>query len=248
MKHPVAWRTASPLWEFADMPDRFHRPVLLRFAGMGFMDDLSTLLAESPAALAEYVARPETGEDEAVGWQEEERGDLTLFQPIHNRFYLVAASLVCEVLGLPDRVFDRRAGEEVSYVVRRITDHGAAGWDGDRQHGVWRALETVDQVADFEERLPLFTLVFHTENRRRRLLAGLVPAAGQTLYEATAPGAFYHLRCVYEHRQCGALDQPLLSAASRAFRFAPYDHPNAPLWPFKAQRPAPAETSRGQGR
>jgi hypothetical protein len=48
------------------------------------------------------------------------RPALKLYQPAHQRYYLIAACLVCGLPGLPDRALDLGAGERVSFVVRRL--------------------------------------------------------------------------------------------------------------------------------
>ena len=45
---------------------------------------------------------------------------LKLYQPAHQRYYLVAAGLVCARAGLPDRVVNAGRGERASFVVRRL--------------------------------------------------------------------------------------------------------------------------------
>lgn len=201
MRHPVMWHNAAPLWDLAlddggTAPPRFHRPEILRFASDAFMDELETLLSGDPARLADRVARQETWDDEAVGWQtSEDDGPISLYQPVHQRFYLLTASLVCRLPGLPDRVTDP-AKERLSFVVRRLapTDSEVAvdpadpatfreeAWQGDRRAGLWVAVGDSDLVQG-EERLPLFPHVFELEGKKRRLLAGLVPVAGRELYQ-----------------------------------------------------------------
>jgi len=45
---------------------------------------------------------------------------LKLFQPVHARFYLVAASLACRLPGLPDHTVKRNQGETTTFVVRKL--------------------------------------------------------------------------------------------------------------------------------
>ena len=45
---------------------------------------------------------------------------LKLYQPAHQRYYLVAAGLVCARAGLPDRTVNAGRGERASFVVRRL--------------------------------------------------------------------------------------------------------------------------------
>ena len=45
---------------------------------------------------------------------------LKLFQPVHARFYLVAASLACRLPGFPDHTVKRNQGETTMFVVRKL--------------------------------------------------------------------------------------------------------------------------------
>jgi len=201
MRHPVEWHTARPLWDLAledgAAGNRFKEPALLRFSSDTFMDDLLRLLGADPARLADHVARRESWEGERVGWVDAAglagEAPPRLFQPVHGRFYLVAASLVCRVTGLPDRAVDP-AKEKVSFVIRRIEPRPAGGaepstwrehaWIGDRKEGTWAPLEDPALPLAGEERLPLFSLAFANEGRQHRLHAGLIPAGGREVYEA----------------------------------------------------------------
>jgi hypothetical protein len=59
---------------------------------------------------------------------------LKLYQPAHQRHYLVASSLVCRVPGLPDRGVEPGRGERTAFVVRRLLP--PAG-DDDRPVEAW---------------------------------------------------------------------------------------------------------------
>ena len=45
---------------------------------------------------------------------------LKLYQPAHQRFYLVTACLVCQTAGLPDRKVDPARQEQAGFVLRRL--------------------------------------------------------------------------------------------------------------------------------
>lgn len=152
---------------------------------------------------------------------------LKLYQPAHQRYYLVAAGLVCARAGLPDRAVNAGRGERASFVVRRLlpaavrdpktgglvpfidprtnrprreiplpafdatweeyafvtTPEGDAGW----RKVVAADDEAADMLVAGEEQLPLFNLGFtDDEGRRRRLLAGLVPAGRREAYMGAA--------------------------------------------------------------
>lgn len=115
---------------------------------------------------------------------------LKLFQPVHQRYYLAAAHLVCELPGLPPRV--TATGDRSGFVIRRLV--GPSGQAPSRReygfvkdasgHGRW--LEASHPDADTvpgEELLPLFPLAYTPPaGPPRRLLAGTIPVARHDEY------------------------------------------------------------------
>ncbi len=159
---------------------------------------LQTVLPDVPPDLSDLVARPESFREPPTGappnWQPEET-QLKLYQPVHGHFYLIAASLVCRIAGMPDRFVNTAQGEKASFVLRRITlgqgnEHIEMAWVNDPQQGKgWLAL-TPDvtgefkTVAKFEELLPMFPVNFTENERRRRLLVGLIPTSSRESFQA----------------------------------------------------------------
>ena len=133
---------------------------------------------------------------------------LKLFQPAHQRYYLVTSCLVCENVGLPDRKVDPGKQERVSFVIRRLfppapkSDAPVKEWDEyawvpGAGGGFWQMLKDGDEgtdsqfrpIADDEERIPLFALNFaEGDQRKRRLFAGLVPVGRRDAYLGAAAG------------------------------------------------------------
>ena len=127
-----------------------------------------------------------------------------LYQPAHQRFYLVATSLICRQYGLPDRGIDSGKQEQVGFVIRRLVhpeatnDHSTCHVDNYHEYdeyayvmtpngGAWQMVpgDTLSRNAPIpeEERLPLFGINFDTdEDFRRRLLAGLIPVGNREAY------------------------------------------------------------------
>jgi hypothetical protein len=120
---------------------------------------------------------------------------LKLYQPAHQRFYLVVASLVCGIVGFPDRTVDSGKQERVSFVVRRLVprdkeapidkldiEHSdeyafVQGPDGPRWVKVQGGL-----VAG-EEQLPFFPTQFpDDQGHRRRVWSALIPVGKRETY------------------------------------------------------------------
>jgi len=137
---------------------------------------------------------------------------LKLFQPAHQRFYMVTACLVCRIPGLPDRTLDTNSQERVGYVLRRLRDRSGRNTavcnpdtcdefalvnTGGRS--VWKKVadagtDAGEQLAEGEEQLPMFAVNYVDAGRRRRIFAGLVPTGNREAlvaapYDTPAAGA-----------------------------------------------------------
>jgi hypothetical protein len=204
------WRTASPLWDAAREGDvGFERPAILRFAGDDFMDRFQAVLAAHGEGVAELVAADETWRDPRAGLAQGGAGEarVRLYQPVHARFYLVAASLVCPQYTLPDKRIDPLRGESASFLLRQLRAVGAGvpididdpatfaehSWIPEGTRGAWTPTPPGGLAAG-EQRLPMFAQAFENGAGPRRVLAGLVPVSAREAYEAAparlpAPGS-----------------------------------------------------------
>ena len=200
MRSHVNWLAPMPLWaafSARTLHPLVRRPALLRFATDTFMDDLVALLNDKPDRLHEYVARKETWRTPAAGLDPvvtPTRAELKLWQPVHARFYLVAASLTCRVPGLPDHTVQVAAGEKVTFVLRRVRafdDTSVSvldanrrteyGWVPAEHGGEWLQSDARGRVAG-EEQLPMFPVV--SSKVERRLFAGFIPVAKHQTFVA----------------------------------------------------------------
>lgn len=149
----------------------------------------------------------------AIGAQTEATYKLKLYQPIHQRYYLVAATLACELAGLPDRTVDPGNQERVSFVLRRLfpkpgeadkpddrlplydpavergDDPAKRRWEEyayvpEAKAGRWQHLADPDAALPDEERLPLFPSTYSELGRKRRIFAGLAPTGRREVYMA----------------------------------------------------------------
>jgi hypothetical protein len=122
---------------------------------------------------------------------------LKLYQPAHQRFYLVASCLVCGRPGLPDHLVNAGLEERATFVIRRLLPRGRLDahqrlpalddtWEEyafiTTDNGLkWRRIpheepDTAASLLEGEEQLPLFSVAFtEDDSRRRRLLAGVIP-------------------------------------------------------------------------
>jgi hypothetical protein len=167
------WRTPPGKLATADLVERLPLPAPMRKAR------LSTRLARGPQPV------PDSPEPEKV---------LKLYQPAHQRYYVVAGTLACAIPGLPDRRLDG-GHEQVGFVVRRLlpaaktADENAPRVeyafvkDGDGAR--WQRVSDEDpaNLAPGEERLPLFPLAHEESNGiRRTMWGGLVPVGRREEY------------------------------------------------------------------
>jgi hypothetical protein len=110
---------------------------------------------------------------------------LKLFQPAHQRFYMVAACLVCRAAGLPDRRIDTSAQEKTTYILRMLRPRpGAAAVNPDPAQcdelalvdQAWQPASSPTALLDGEQQYPLSGVTYtEDDQRKRRLMIGLIP-------------------------------------------------------------------------
>ncbi len=103
---------------------------------------------------------------------------LKLFQPVHQRFYVAAAHLVCELPGLPNRT--TASGDRSGMLLRRLLPNNreVAFVKAPGQPGRWHPLADAQQPLPGEDWLSVFPLTYTAPGGQpRKLLAGLIPAA-----------------------------------------------------------------------
>lgn len=130
---------------------------------------------------------------------------LKLYQPAHQRHYLIAAHLVCGITGLPDRTIDPGKQERAGFIIRRLLPPGEidlaqnlsrpdSSWEeyamvvSPAGNG-WQKVARTDSadaasLAAGEETLPLFNMSFNEDDgRKRKLLAGVIPVGKREAYQ-----------------------------------------------------------------
>ena len=185
LARPETWR--SPMGEPAGLME--HTPVP-RQAQAAVRRTLAQVLK---GAVAPTAPDAELTEQARV-----RRRPLKLYHPAHQRFYLVGASLVCGVPGLPERAVVQGGAEQVGFVLRRLLPEPAGSTDPealrefayvkDDAGARWRRVgagEAEGRLAAGEERLPVFPLPFRDDGERPRTMwAGLVPVGRREEYVA----------------------------------------------------------------
>jgi hypothetical protein len=132
--------------------------------------------------------------------------NLKLYQPAHQRFYLISACLVCERPGLPDKALNGDREEQVSFVIRRLFPPGVlnpdeklpaldSSWEEyafviKGREGRWQKVANKNSIVAGEERQPLFAVSFDEDDgRRRKIFSGVIPAARREVYMSAGSAA-----------------------------------------------------------
>lgn len=113
---------------------------------------------------------------------------IKLYQPAHQRYYVVTGSLVSEEKGYPDYQPKPTTGERATFVVRALSknengDLEEYGFVSTSTGMAWRKIGThedestaVSKVLPNEEKLPLFPVTYPDRCERfRQVLGGLIP-------------------------------------------------------------------------
>jgi hypothetical protein len=186
---PETWRSPS-----AEAPDLVERVPLPRIAR-----SLARLRAGKAATTALEATSAEVGALENGIARDM---PLKLYQPAHQRHYLVAANLVCGRMGFPDREVATSSAEQVGFVLRRMlpVDSTVEGspreeyaFVKDASGARWQRLvpdpgasDAASVLASGEELLPLFPQNFQDDTGHpRRLLAGVIPVGRREEYMST---------------------------------------------------------------
>lgn len=215
MEHALKWVAPSPAWGRLrapgdPRPSAFVAPTLLVFKRDDFMEALQQHLNPAPSSdgrpnepgdLADFRLewesaglRPSGADPET--WAPKPEAVPKLYHPAHGRFYLVAASLVCRLPGLPDHKVDTARGESVGCVLRRVRDDQEEAWipASEPGKGVWKPVDADESQPDWyahlapgEELRPMFPVMFRRDGKPRRLWAALIPVASRETY--TVPQA-----------------------------------------------------------
>jgi hypothetical protein len=190
----VEWVEPMLAWDGRPLSG-VRRPRLTSFTSDAFLPEfIAALSARGPEAdPIGYLA------DHLIDAASEPR----LYQPLHGRYYLVTASLVCRQVGLPDKAVDPSSGEKVSFVLRRQVEEANGlveqGWDAAATPPGWRTVSPQD-TRPGEERFPMHPLKVCLQSRpgldqfrrvqqctsERTIYHGYLPTGNREKYRAAA--------------------------------------------------------------
>src|SRR6266566_9006014 len=168
----VKWVTPAPLWGQASTSNgAMITPFVAEFASDRFMPDFLDMMGgKTPLNLK--------GPADTASMQMADgktRQAFKLYLPFHQRHYLVTASLVCRQLGMPDHTVDRKNGEKVSFVLRRLgIVNGSAveqGWVNDGPQKGWQQVSATTLLPNEERK------VMHPVKVQPQPLASATPSA-----------------------------------------------------------------------
>lgn len=166
-----SWRTPPGQFATEDLVERVPLPGPIKAAR------LATRLSRVPHPIAPAPAQARR---------------LKLYQPVHQRYYIAAATLACAIPGLPDRKLGG-GQERVGFVLRRLMPATALegsplveyGFVKEASGARWQRVADGDPgvLAPGEERLPLFPLAHQEGNGLSRTLwGGLIPVGRREEY------------------------------------------------------------------
>jgi hypothetical protein len=192
---PETWRAPAPMPQpIVQAPEFVRKLSSLQLAANRKLNHLS---GHTPAKLisrraADALAATSNAVSVAVAAVEQK--PLKLYQPAHQRFYLVTACLVCRLPGLPDHALQSARAERVSSVLRRLYQQPSAprqpanpieeyAFIATPQGNGWQKVGSADKLLKNEEQLPLFGVNFiESDGRRRRLFCGMIPVGKREEY------------------------------------------------------------------
>ncbi|HXH78130.1 hypothetical protein [Nocardioides sp.] len=183
----VQWLAPSPLWDSGPVGTAaagLLNPWIAELKTDTFVDDFLGLLAGtagSPADLADLAPETTVGGVSTAPYR--------LFQPLSQRYYFVAAELVCRRPGIPDHVVG--AGESAFFVMRRLRANGTEeGFvPGSGKTGSW--LPAGAGLLDGEQRHPMLPAPVApyaaAGSTTAALGLGLESGSGRTLFYGYIP-------------------------------------------------------------
>ncbi len=149
----VEWKTPALLWEPQSRVEA--QPRLLELHSDEFVPEFLTAMGQPAEKQNGQTIVPAANYMKAKVWRGTQNPP-RLYLPLHQRYYLVTGSLICKVVGMPDKLPDAKAGEKVGFVVRRLRNNNAAQEQSFVDGDGWKdSLPRSDGLLPNEERFPL---------------------------------------------------------------------------------------------
>ena len=133
---------------------------------------------------ARMALRGQAGTSSQVSASDSGQSSLKLYQPAHQRFYLVAACLVERSACLSDRAVDAGSQERAVFVMRRVVSGSALAGEYAFVNGAWQKVEKPEStLASGEEELPLSPVTYiGDDSHQRRLWTAMIPVGRRETY------------------------------------------------------------------
>ena len=196
--HSVLSAKPQRLIEYVAVPETWNSPPNEPAAAPQKSGLALTLLRARNRAVQRLQARGSRVIGELSASGSDGRRTLKLYQPVHQRYYMVTTCLVCRMVGLPDRRIDAGAQEKAIFVLRMLQPHTTADKiapdprDCDEFALVnkqWLPVSGPATLLEGEERHALSPAAYTEDDlRKRRLLVGLIPVGDrERLLQAVQP-------------------------------------------------------------
>lgn len=182
------WLEPAPLWKQRSL-NVLGQPRLLEMENDDFLTEF--LNAMQPCG-----ADPEVITNWLEAHQLPGQGTGKLFQPLHGRFYMVTASLICREMGLPERHVNQKAKQRTDFVVRRLRGNGEQAWvEGTGWVDAPLSTESDPAYLAGEERFPVHGVNVCTRKKdedgiepcERKVYYGYIAVGNREKYEQPAP-------------------------------------------------------------
>ncbi|MAS32887.1 MAG: hypothetical protein CL610_02695 [Anaerolineaceae bacterium] len=181
----VEWVEPAPIWNGRKL-DTLLKPRLVEFSSDNFLPEFMEAMSTpgAPDHPADYLA------DRMIAGEVKPK----LYQPLHGRYYLVTASLICRQLGLPDRDVALANGEKTFFVLRREIKDEQTGqmieqaWVDEGAARGWHEVDKTCVLPD-EQRHPMHPLSVCTQSKSTldQFRSVLVCKETRTIYHGYLP-------------------------------------------------------------
>jgi len=183
----IQWAQPALLWDKTQPIEQRKKPQLLQLTSDDFLPEFLDAMNAEPKK--ELGSNPVALDFLNTKKMADSAAPLKLYQPLHSRYYLVTASLVCQQVGLPDKDVDLKKGEKTYFVIRRTQGGVEQGWsDSDGWFNIPEKPDPKSKSTPKEEHLPAHPVSVCTgeENNlvscKRKIYYGYIPTGNREKY------------------------------------------------------------------